>query len=92
MHQSKAEGKANGKTKKVWLLGASTGGLQAIRQFLSQIPPRDDLAFVYAQHIGVQQTGVLLKMIETHTGWPARVPSTGEFIKPGYSDGNIPRV
>ena len=83
MHQSQAEGKANGKTKKVWLLGASTGGLQAIRQFLSQIPPRDDLAFVYAQHIGVQQTGVLLKMIETHTGWPARVPSTGEFIKPG---------
>ncbi len=82
MHQPKASGQAQGKTGTVWLLGASTGGLQAIRQFLSQIPPRDDLAFVYAQHIGVQQTGVLLKMIETHTGWPARVPSTGEFIKP----------
>ena len=83
MNQPKAKEKAQGKMKNVWLLGASTGGLQAIRQFLSQISPRDDLAFVYAQHIGVQQVGVLLKMIETHAGWPARVPSTGEFIKPG---------
>lgn len=75
MHQAKA--------KKVWLLGASTGGLQATCQFLSKIPLLDDLAFVYAQHIAVQQMAVLLKMIETHTGWPARVPSTGQLIKPG---------
>ena len=75
MHQAKA--------KKVWLLGASTGGLQATCQFLSKIPLLDDLAFVYAQHIDVQQIAVLLKMIKTHTGWPARVPCTGEFIKPG---------
>ena len=75
MHQTKA--------KKVWLLGASTGGLQAIRQFLSRIPLRDDVAFVYAQHIAGQQIAILLKMIETHTGWPARVPTTGEYIKPG---------
>jgi chemosensory pili system protein ChpB (putative protein-glutamate methylesterase) len=71
------------KTVKVWLLGASAGGLQAVRQFLSQITPRDDVAFVYAQHIAAQQMATLLKMIETHTGWPARVPSTGQLIKPG---------
>ncbi|MDG1495161.1 MAG: chemotaxis protein CheB [Porticoccaceae bacterium] len=71
------------KPVKVWLLGASAGGLQAVRHFLSQITPRDDVAFVYAQHIAAQQMATLLKIIETHTGWPARVPSTGQLIKPG---------
>jgi chemosensory pili system protein ChpB (putative protein-glutamate methylesterase) len=83
MSQHKVKATTKTRADKVWLLGASTGGLQAIRQFLSRISPRDDLAFVYAQHIAVQQMAVLLKMIETHTGWPARVPSTGQFIKPG---------
>jgi len=69
--------------KRVWLLGASTGGLMAIREFLSHIPVRDNLAFVYVQHIAVQQVATLLNMIEKHTGWPAREPSTGQFIKPG---------
>ncbi len=68
---------------KVWLLGASTGGLAAIRQFLSAIPVRNDLAFVYAQHIGAQQLPVVMKMIETHSGWSAHEPSTGQMIKPG---------
>ncbi len=81
--KEKPKAKAPEQAGKVWLLGASAGGLPAIRQFLSRIAPRDDLAFVYAQHIAVQQMAVLLKMIETHTGWPARVPSTGQLIKPG---------
>ena len=55
----------------------------AIREFLSHIPVRDNLAFVYVQHIAVQQVATLLNMIEKYTGWPAREPSTGQFIKPG---------
>jgi chemosensory pili system protein ChpB (putative protein-glutamate methylesterase) len=69
--------------KRIWLLGASTGGLQAVRQFLSSVPPSDDLAFVYAQHIPGQQIATVLRMIETQTGWSAREPSTGHFIRPG---------
>jgi len=69
--------------KKIWLLGASTGGLQAVRQFLSNIPVTSDLAFVYAQHIPGQQIATVLRMIETQTGWPAREPFTGQFIRPG---------
>jgi chemosensory pili system protein ChpB (putative protein-glutamate methylesterase) len=42
-----------------------------------------DLAFVYAQHIAGQQIATVLRMIETQTGWPAREPSTGQFIRPG---------
>ena len=75
--------KVKKEAKKVWLLGASTGGLQAVRQFLSLVPVTPDLAFVYAQHIPGQQVATLLKMIESDTGWPAREPSTGHFIRPG---------
>ena len=71
------------KAKRIWLLGASTGGLQAVRQFLSNVPVTSDLAFVYAQHIGGQQMATVLRMIETQAGWPAREPSTGQFIRPG---------
>lgn len=81
--RAKALEKAHKASGKVWLLGASAGGLQAIRGFLSRIAPRDDVAFVYAQHIAAQQMAILLKMIETHTGWPARLPTTGQLIKPG---------
>ena len=71
------------KAKRIWLLGASAGGLQAVRQFLSNVPVTSDLAFVYAQHIGGQQMATVLRMIETQAGWPAREPSTGQFIRPG---------
>jgi chemosensory pili system protein ChpB (putative protein-glutamate methylesterase) len=69
--------------KRIWLLGASTGGLQAVRQFLSSVPVTSDLAFVYAQHIPGQQIATVLRMIEAQTGWTAREPSTGHFISPG---------
>jgi chemosensory pili system protein ChpB (putative protein-glutamate methylesterase) len=69
--------------KRIWLLGASTGGLQAVRQFLSGVAVSSDLAFVYAQHIPGQQIATVLRMIETQTGWPAREPATGQFLRPG---------
>jgi chemosensory pili system protein ChpB (putative protein-glutamate methylesterase) len=69
--------------KRIWLLGASTGGLQAVKQFLAKVPVTSDLAFVYAQHIAGEQMATLLRMIETKTGWPARELSTGQFIRPG---------
>ena len=68
--------------QRIWLLGASTGGLQAVKQFLSSVPVSSDLAFVYAQHIPGQQIATVLRMIESQTGWPAREPSTGNFIRP----------
>lgn len=69
--------------QRIWLLGASTGGLQAVKNFLSSVPVNTELAFVYAQHIPGQQVATLLRMIESQTGWPAREPSTGHFIRPG---------
>ena len=60
-----------GQGKMVWLLGASTGGLQAVKEFLSKVPVSKDIAFVYVQHIAEQQIDTLLRMIEKQTGWPS---------------------
>ena len=72
-----------GQGKMVWLLGASTGGLQAVKEFLSKVPVSRDIAFVYVQHIAEQQIDTLLRMIEKQTGWPTHQAVTGQFIKPG---------
>ena len=69
--------------KRIWLLGASTGGLQAVRQFLSSVPVNSDLAFVYAQHIPGQQIATVLRMIETQTGWPPASHPQGSLFAPG---------
>lgn len=67
----------------IWLLGASTGGLQAVQQFLSKVPVSNEVAFIYVQHIAVEQIDTLLRLIESQTGWPARQAVTGQLIKPG---------
>ncbi len=67
----------------IWLLGASTGGLQAVKQFLSNVPVSDDVAFVYVQHIAAQQIETVLRMIKNQTGWPARQAATGHLLTSG---------
>lgn len=68
---------------KVWLLGASTGGLHAVRDFLKLVPPDQNIGLVYAQHIDAPQMATLQRMIESQTSWSARVAATGEQIAAG---------
>ncbi len=69
--------------KKVWLLGASTGGLEVVKEFLSGVPVSPEIAFIYVQHIAEQQMDTVLRIIKTQTGWPVRLASTGQVIAPG---------
>ncbi|RYZ94689.1 MAG: hypothetical protein EOO68_19850 [Moraxellaceae bacterium] len=43
----------------VWVLGASTGGPAAVKEFIQQLPANLNVAFVYVQHI---DTGKLLQI------------------------------
>lgn len=70
-------------TSNVWLLGASTGGLQAVTSFLRQIPRELDVAFVYVQHIDGQQLGTLRRIIEDGSRWPVREACTSNYIQAG---------
>ena len=68
---------------RVWLLGASTGRLPAVKQFLSVVPVGKEIAFIYLQHKDNQQVDILLRMIETKTEWPARHGNTRQLIETG---------
>lgn len=54
--------------KKIWVLGASTGGPEAIKRFLSTLDNApDDTAFIYVQHIDFNMHQSLLTMLRKHT-------------------------
>ena len=68
----------------LWLLAASTGGLDAVVKFLKQIPRSTvGLGFVYAQHIELQQTRHLVDVIERATAWSAKVVADGDYLSEG---------
>jgi len=68
----------------LWLLAASTGGLDAVIDFLKQIPsPPSGLGFVYAQHIEPKQVQSLADAIQRATDWKATVVGDGEYAEVG---------
>jgi chemosensory pili system protein ChpB (putative protein-glutamate methylesterase) len=51
----------------VWVLGASLGGPQAVRQFLAAISPDLPVAFILAQHIGASHINLLAEQLNRVT-------------------------
>lgn len=51
----------------VWVLGASLGGPQAVRQFLSSISPELPVVFILAQHIGANHVNLLAEQLNRVT-------------------------
>lgn len=48
----------------IWVLGASLGGPQAVRQFLAAIKPDLPVAFLLAQHIGANHISLLAEQLD----------------------------
>lgn len=56
--------------KKVWVLAASTGGPEAVNQFLAAIKSiPEDVALFYVQHIDSSIHESLIRMLRKHSGW-----------------------
>lgn len=53
----------------VWVLGASLGGPQAVRQFLAAISPDLPVAFILAQHIGANHINLLAEQLNRVTAF-----------------------
>ncbi len=51
-------------------LGASAGGLVALEQFLSHVPPQSGMAFVIIQHLDPNRVGMLAELLQRHTPMP----------------------
>jgi two-component system, chemotaxis family, CheB/CheR fusion protein len=63
-------------------LGASAGGLDALKQLVARIPADTGLAFVVLQHLPPSQIGQLAALLATATVLPVRDVTTGHRIEP----------
>jgi two-component system CheB/CheR fusion protein len=51
-------------------VGASAGGLTALEQFLSHVPPQSGMAIVVVQHRDPHSEGMLVELLQRHTPMP----------------------
>lgn len=72
-----------GLAKNVWVLGASLGGPDALKRFLSEIPKDLPVAFVVAQHLGENFVSLLAEQLDRNTEFSVVVPKVGHVVKHG---------
>jgi len=69
----------------ILLLGASTGGPQALSDVLAALPADLGVAVVMAQHVDAQFADGLAEWLNTRSTIPVRAARGGEFIEPGVA-------
>jgi chemosensory pili system protein ChpB (putative protein-glutamate methylesterase) len=67
----------------VWVLAASTGGPEAVGEFLAALRPGLPIAMVYAQHIEQGFDRVLKSALEKHRHYPSRLCRGEQYLQRG---------
>jgi len=67
----------------VWVLGASIGGPEAVREFLARIPREFPALFILAQHLGDEFVGMMTNQLMQSTKLTVRTPTHGERVAHG---------
>lgn len=67
----------------VWVLGASLGGPQAVRQFLAAIAEDLPVSFILAQHIGANHVSLLAEQLNRVTAFNVLPGKTGHQLRHG---------
>ncbi len=65
----------------VWVLGASLGGPQAVRQFLAAVDLDLPVAFVLAQHIGANHISLLAEQLNRITSFRVLAGVNGHLLR-----------
>lgn len=68
---------------RVFVLGASVGGPEAIKAFLGRIPANVAAAFVVAQHMGAEFLEIMAAQLDASTQLSVRFPKAGERLRHG---------
>ncbi len=66
--------------KRVWVLAASTGGLEFVKEFLDVLPTGLELALIYVQHIDSQQNRALANSIARNSGYKGQIAGHGDVL------------
>ncbi|MCB1578977.1 MAG: chemotaxis protein CheB, partial [Xanthomonadales bacterium] len=69
---------------RIWVLGASIGGPEAVREFLSHMPKNCPALFLLAQHMGAEFMDIMAQQLVRSTVLTVRTPSHGERV--GHGD------
>lgn len=67
----------------VLFLGASMGGVEAVKEFLDCISPKLPLAVLIAQHFDERMIDELPKVLTRHNQWRCRVLRTNQSLRSG---------
>ncbi len=67
----------------VWVLGASIGGPESIKNFLSNIPKDLPIAFVLAQHLGEGFSSLLAAQLDRTSSFNVKEAQDGDALKHG---------
>ena len=65
-------------------IGASAGGLEALEQFLSQVPARSGMGFVVVQHLDPTRKGMLVELLLRMSPIPVVQVIDGTAVKPDH--------
>lgn len=63
-------------------IGASAGGLKALKDFFSALPPRTGWTFVVLQHLSTEHKTVLDELLAVRTHLPVRLADGGQKLAP----------
>lgn len=69
--------------RQIWLLAASTGGPEAVSEFLAELPAGLDVSFIYLQHTQLQAEPYLLKVLSQKSSYPLLLAEQGRALKSG---------
>ena len=65
-------------------IGASAGGLEAIKELLENIPEQSGMAFVIVQHLAESQASLLTEILSRYTKIPVQKVESGLRIEPNH--------
>ena len=65
-------------------IGASAGGLEALVEFISAMPPPSQMAFVIVQHLAPDQKSILHELLDAKTSLPVAQLEDGQRAQLGH--------
>jgi len=63
-------------------LGASAGGLEALKAFFAQVPESSGLAFIVLMHLAPHQPSMLPELLQKTTTLPVAMAKDGQSVEP----------
>ncbi len=73
----------DGNIQNIWVLGASIGGPEAVREFLSAIPANFPAVFIYAQHMGQDFYDLMVQQLERAVKLKVKAASADLLVEYG---------